>query len=116
MESQLETGEVNVVFPHDISKSIERINSPIGSVRDGIGSPVMETGQEFESVHVQFLPRNAEFVVHLSNGGILDSHDGPIGNIFRGVDFGGFHSVERVGAAGVGPDLRMCENNNKKQN
>mmetsp|Transcript_7970 Transcript_7970/g.19238 ORF Transcript_7970/g.19238 Transcript_7970/m.19238 type:complete len:416 (-) Transcript_7970:213-1460(-) len=77
----------------------------IRSVCHGIGSPVMKTCQKLELVDVQFRRRNAELVIQLSNSGILGSHHGSIGDIFRCVDFGWFHSVERVRAACIGPDI-----------
>ena len=86
---------------------IQKCNSPFGSVGDGIGGPVMKTRQELEFVDIQFRGRDAEFVIELSNSSILDSHDGSSSNVFRSVDLGRFHSVERMRAASVGPDLKM---------
>jgi len=74
-------------------------------VRDGIGSPVMKTRQKLEFCNVQLVGRDTEFVIELSNSGVLGSHDASVGHVFGSVDFGRFHPVKGMRAACVRPDL-----------
>mmetsp|Transcript_8260 Transcript_8260/g.17843 ORF Transcript_8260/g.17843 Transcript_8260/m.17843 type:complete len:241 (+) Transcript_8260:1553-2275(+) len=77
----------------------------VWSVRHSISSPVMKTRQKLEFVDVQFGSRNSEFVIEFSNGSILGSHDGPFGNVFGSVNFGGFHAVKGMRTTCISPNI-----------
>ena len=72
---------------------------------DGVGRPVVQPRQELEVFNGQLTGRDSQLVVELANGGVLDSHDGSVLYVLGFIDFSGFHAVERMGTASVGPDL-----------
>ena len=75
------------------------------AVRDGIGRPVVEAGEELELGDGNLRGGDAQLVLELADGGILGAGDGAVGHILGTVDLGRRHAVQRMRAAGVGPDL-----------
>ena len=75
----------------------------IGSVGDGIGCPVMKSGNKGNFAVWYVLRFNAQFVLELANGGMFNARKVGIG-IGCNVDFIGCHAMEGMGATGIGPD------------
>ena len=82
------------------------------AVRDGVGRPVVQAGEELELGRGDLGGGDAQLVIELADGGVLGAGDGAVGHVLGTVDLGRRHAVQGVGAAGVGPDLEMPKQHN----
>ena len=75
------------------------------AMRDGVGRPVVQAGEELEIGRGNLRGGDAQLVLELADSGILGTRDGAVGHILGTVDLGWRHAVQGMRAAGVGPDL-----------